>query len=114
MVEFWDVCCKCLGVMFVLGDVKFNEDIVVLLCSYEKFVVFLDKLCCSLWLLILIFGYFGDGNLYVNIMYYKDNYVEYLWVEKVVGEFMKGVVVFGGVILGEYGIGLVKLLFLWF
>ena len=110
--ELWEVRRKCSPAMFALGDSKLNEDIVIPMRSYEKFVVFLDRLRKSSRLAIPTFGHLGDGNLHVNIMYHRDNRAEYLRAEKAVGQLMAQVVKLGGAIFGEHGIGLAKTPFL--
>ena len=58
------------------------------------------------------FGHLADGNLHVNIMYHRDDPIESKVAEKAVLQLMETVVVMGGAISGEHGIGLAKTPFL--
>ncbi|HKB89577.1 MAG TPA: FAD-linked oxidase C-terminal domain-containing protein [Opitutaceae bacterium] len=110
--QLWTVRRKCSGAMFELGDSKLNEDIVVPMRNYEKFVRFLASLRKTYRLSMPTFGHLGDGNLHVNIMYHNKDRAEYLRAERAVVALMKGVVALDGSISGEHGIGLAKTPFL--
>jgi glycolate oxidase len=108
----WAVRRQCSGAMFELGDSKLNEDIVVPMRSYLKFIRFLSGLKRRSRLPIPTFGHVADGNLHVNIMYHRENPVEAKAAELAVNELMRTVVALGGAISGEHGIGLAKTPFL--
>ena len=108
----WAVRRKCSGAMFELGDAKLNEDIVVPMRSYLKFIRFLAGLKRRSGLSIPTFGHLADGNLHVNIMYHRANRAEVRAAEAAVNELMRTVVALGGAISGEHGIGLAKTPFL--
>jgi len=108
----WAVRRKCSGAMFELGDAKLNEDIVVPMRSYLKFIKFLSSLKRRSGLSIPTFGHVADGNLHVNIMYHRANRKESDAAEAAVNELMRTVVKLGGAISGEHGIGLAKTPFL--
>ncbi len=108
----WAVRRKCSGAMFELGDAKLNEDIVVPMRSYLKFIRFLSGLKRRSGLPIPTFGHVADGNLHVNIMYHRANRAEAKAAEAAVNELMRTVVALGGAISGEHGIGLAKTPFL--
>ncbi|MDB6168569.1 MAG: linked oxidase domain protein [Verrucomicrobia bacterium] len=108
----WAVRRKCSGAMFELGDSKLNEDIVVPMRSYLKFIRFLAALKRRSGLPIPTFGHIADGNLHVNIMYHRANPGEMRAAEAAVNELMRTVVDLGGAISGEHGIGLAKSPFL--
>jgi len=110
--RLWAVRRKCSGAMFELGDSKLNEDIVVPLRSYGKFVRFIDGLRRSSQLSIPCFGHLGDGNIHVNIMYRGADPEQRRAAEAAVEELMAAVVKLGGAISGEHGIGLAKSPFL--
>jgi len=110
--QLWTVRRKCSGAMFELGDAKLNEDIVLPMQSYTKFVRFLAKLRRSSGLPIPTFGHLGDGNLHVNIMYHRASADETRAAEIAVQQLMETVVALGGAISGEHGIGLAKSPFL--
>ena len=108
----WAVRRKCSGAMFELGDSKLNEDIVVPMRSYLKFIRFLAGLKRRSGLPIPTFGHVADGNLHVNIMYHRASAAETRAAERAVEELMRTVVALGGAISGEHGIGLAKTPFL--
>jgi glycolate oxidase len=108
----WSVRRKCSGAMFELGDSKLNEDIVVPMRSYVKFIRFLAQLKRKSGLPIPTFGHVADGNLHVNIMYHRADRAEAKAAEAAVNELMRTVVSLGGAISGEHGIGLAKTPFL--
>jgi glycolate oxidase len=108
----WAVRRKCSGAMFEVGDSKLNEDVVVPLRSYVAFGKYLDRLRRKSGLSIPTFGHLGDGNLHVNIMYYRTKPAEAKAAVKAVKDLMRTVVAMGGAISGEHGIGLAKTPFL--
>jgi glycolate oxidase len=110
--QLWAVRRRCSGAMFELGDAKLNEDIVIPMRSYAKFIRFLAALKRSSGLAIPTFGHLADGNLHVNIMYHKAVAAECRAAERAVKKLMETVVELGGAISGEHGIGLAKTPFL--
>jgi len=108
----WSVRRQGSGAMFRLGDTKLNEDVVVPMRQYVAFARFLEKLRRESGLAIPTFGHLGDGNLHVNIMYYRDNPAQARAAERAVERLMETVVALGGAISGEHGIGLAKTPFL--
>jgi len=110
--QLWAVRRKCSGAMFELGDAKLNEDIVVPMKNYVRFIRFLSGLKRSSRLHIPTFGHLADGNLHVNIMYHRADPKETKRAEAAVQKLMETVVKFGGAISGEHGIGLAKTPFL--
>ena len=110
--QLWEVRRKCYGAMFELGDAKLNEDIVIPMSSYAKFIAFLMKLKKATKLAIPTFGHLADGNLHVNIMYHREDPAESKTAEETVALVMRTVVAMGGAISGEHGIGLAKTPFL--
>lgn len=106
--QLWTVRRKCSGAMFELGDAKLNEDIVVPMKNYVRFVRFLAGLKRSSGLHIPTFGHLADGNLHVNIMYHRADPDETKRAEAAVQKLMETVVKLGGAISGEHGIGLAK------
>lgn len=110
--QLWAVRRKCSGAMFELGDAKLNEDIVVPMKNYVRFIRFLAGLKRSSRLHIPTFGHLADGNLHVNIMYHRADPKETKHAEAAVQKLMETVVKLGGAISGEHGIGLAKTPFL--
>lgn len=110
--QLWAVRRKCSGAMFELADAKLNEDIVVPMAQYVKFIRFLGRLKRTSGLAIPTFGHLADGNLHVNIMYHRADRAESRRAEQAVEQLMRTVVALGGAISGEHGIGLAKTPFL--
>lgn len=110
--QLWEVRRKCSGAMFELGDTKLNEDIVIPMHAYGKFMRFIAALKKSSRLAIPTFGHLADGNLHVNIMFHRADADESLRAEAAVAKLMETVVSLGGAISGEHGIGLAKTPFL--
>jgi glycolate oxidase len=110
--SLWDVRRKCSGAMFAMGDRKLNEDIVIPLRSYERFLRMLEGLKRRHRLPMPTFGHVADGNLHVNIMYHEANRRECRAAVAAVNDLMRGVKRLGGAISGEHGIGLAKTPFL--
>ncbi len=108
----WAVRRTCSGAMFELGDAKLNEDIVVPMRNYVRFIRYLAGLKRRTGLPIPTFGHLADGNLHVNIMYHRGVRAEARTAEAAVGDLMRTVVALGGAISGEHGIGLAKTPFL--
>ncbi len=110
--KLWEVRRKCSGAMFELGDAKLNEDIVIPMRNYVKFIRFLGGLRRRSGLHIPTFGHLADGNLHVNIMYHRADRAESRVAEVTLGKLMDTVVRMDGAISGEHGIGLAKTPFL--
>ncbi len=110
--QLWAVRRKCSGAMFELGDAKLNEDIVVPMSQYLKFIRYLTGLKRRSGLPIPTFGHLADGNLHVNILYHRADRAETRRAEAALTELMHTVVRLGGAISGEHGIGLAKTPFL--
>jgi glycolate oxidase len=112
--RLWEVRRACSGAMFMMGDSKLNEDVVVPMAKYAAFARFLEALRRQSALPIPTFGHLADGNLHVNIMYHRADPKETRAAERAVVKLMKAVVGLGGAISGEHGIGLAKSPFLRF
>jgi len=110
--QLWEVRRKCSGAMFELGNSKLNEDIVVPMRAYSRFMRFLAQLKKSSRLHIPTFGHLADGNLHVNIMFNREDADQARRAEAAVERLMRKVVELGGAISGEHGIGLAKTPFL--
>jgi glycolate oxidase len=92
------------------GLTKLNEDVVVPRSRIVELVEFAEQLQAKHGFPIACFGHAGDGNMHVNIMadrYNRDATVREK-VERALDELFAQVLVWGGVITGEHGIGLAK------
>jgi glycolate oxidase len=92
------------------GLTKLNEDVVVPRSHLVELMKFAEKLQTKHGFPIACFGHAGDGNIHVNIMadrYNRDSAVREK-VERALDDLFAQVLVWGGVITGEHGIGLAK------
>jgi glycolate dehydrogenase FAD-linked subunit len=91
------------------GLTKLNEDIVVPRGRLVELIEFAADLQARHGFPIATFGHAGDGNLHVNLMAadYDDPAVRKR-VERALDELFAQVLIWGGVITGEHGIGLAK------
>jgi glycolate oxidase len=92
------------------GLTKLNEDVVVSRQHVVDLIEFAEQLQARHGFPIACFGHAGDGNIHVNIMadhYNRDPAVRER-VERALDELFAQVLVWGGVITGEHGIGLAK------
>jgi glycolate oxidase len=80
--------------------------------NYVRFARFLEGLRSESRLPIPTFGHLGDGNLHVNVMYHSAVPAECRAATRAVNRLMRKVVLLGGAISGEHGIGLAKTPFL--
>jgi glycolate oxidase len=113
MVEsLWNVRRKCSQSMFMMGDSKLNEDVVVPLESQIPLIEFTLKLKAESGLATPTFGHAADGNFHVHVMFDRENPVHREKAEVAVMRIMEKVIELGGSISGEHGIGLAKTPFL--
>jgi glycolate dehydrogenase FAD-linked subunit len=92
------------------GLTKLNQDIVVPRSRLVDLVGFAEKLSTRSGFPIACFGHAGDGNIHVNIMadrYNREAAVRDK-VQTTLDQLFRQVLVWGGVITGEHGIGLAK------
>lgn len=85
-----------------------EEDMVVFWFELLKLLCKVKELLVWYGFIFVCYGYVGDGNLYVNII--KGSMSDEKWNKDfllVIWEFFVEVVKLGGIIFGEYGIGLV-------
>jgi glycolate oxidase len=92
------------------GLTKLNEDVVVPRSRLVDLMEFAESLQAKHGFPITCFGHAGDGNIHVNIMadrYNRDPAVREK-VERALDDLFAQVLIWGGVITGEHGIGLAK------
>ena len=108
--RFWALRRAFSNSLRATGLTKLNQDIVVPRSKLVELVEFAEGLSRRSGFPIACFGHAGDGNMHVNIMadrYNRDAAVREK-AEKALDELFAQVLVFGGVITGEHGIGLAK------
>jgi glycolate oxidase len=108
--RFWALRRAFSNSLRATGLTKLNQDIVVPRSRLVDLVEFAEALSKRSGFPIACFGHAGDGNMHVNIM--ADRYNREAAVrekaERALDELFAQVLVFGGVITGEHGIGLAK------
>jgi len=87
-----------------------HEDIVVPLGRIAEFVACLPEYEAAYGMIIYSFGHAGDGNIHLNIT--ADSLDAALRVEEGVRQIVKKVLVMGGTMSGEHGVGIAKQRFL--
>ncbi len=86
-----------------------REDVVVPVSELKNLIYIIRKLSDEHKMDIIAFGHAGDGNVHVNILKGEMSQEEWrIKKEKVVQSLLENVVVLGGTISGEHGIGVVK------
>ncbi len=110
--RLWTVRRGCSQAMFLLGDTKLNEDIVVPFRSQHTLMDTIDRLRKEIRLPMPTFGHAADGNFHVHIMYHYNDAGETERAKAGIRQLMEAVVEMGGAITGEHGIGMAKTLFM--
>ena len=108
----WTIRRSCSQAMFQMGDTKINEDVVLPLESYHKFIEFTLELKILTGLATPTFGHVADGNFHVHLMYNHKDPEHCKQAEKGVDLLMDKIIELEGAITGEHGIGLTKTPFL--
>jgi glycolate oxidase len=90
------------------GLTKLNEDIVVPRGKLEDLFMFAARLQKKFGMQLACFGHAGDGNIHTNIMVDYNQPGAKARSEKALDELFQWVIVQGGAITGEHGIGLAK------
>lgn len=110
--KLWQVRRTCSQSMFSIADTKLNEDVVVPLEKQAELIRYTIALKKEIGLATPTFGHAGDGNLHVHIMYNRNSQSDSNKAKAGIKKLMQKVVDLGGVITGEHGIGLAKVLFM--
>lgn len=91
------------------GLTKLNEDIAVPRGRLVELIAFAEKLQKKTGFPIACFGHAGDGNIHVNVMVSKEQQTKRpKEIEGVLDALFKQVIIWGGAITGEHGIGIAK------
>jgi len=106
--RLWEVRRNASPALYDLRPHKISEDIVTPRNRMAELVAFLDELSILYKLPIPAFGHAGDGNIHVNIMLDKDNPEEIKKIPPLLKALFEKVILLGGTITGEHGIGITK------
>ena len=90
------------------GLTKLNEDIVVPRGRLEDLFAFAATLQKKHGLQLACFGHAGDGNIHTNVMVDYAQPGAKARAEKCLDELFRWVIIVGGAITGEHGVGLAK------
>jgi glycolate oxidase len=110
--DLWKARRSISPATFKLRPHKISEDVVVPRSKIDQLVDFTEKLSQELGIVILTFGHAGDGNIHVNIMVDKDNPVEDEKGREAKRRLFDHVMILGGTLSGEHGVGITKAPFL--
>ena len=94
--------------LYHINPTKINEDIVVPRNKVTEMLKRLRKLSQESGIKIVNFGHAGDGNIHVNIMVDRKDKEAYQKGLNLVEQVFKNVLLLGGTISGEHGVGLTK------
>jgi len=108
----WQIRRTCSQAMYLLGNAKLNEDIVVPFRSYVPLIRLARRMRATYGLATPTFGHAADGNFHIHVMYDRENPDHRRKAEAAILEMMREVVALGGAITGEHGIGISKSPFL--
>lgn len=106
--QLWEARRQCSPAMFLLGDTKINEDVVVPLDAQIPLIELTLRLRAETGLATPTFGHAADGNFHVHVMYDKGDAAHRGKARKAIDTLMRAVVEMGGAISGEHGIGMSK------
>lgn len=110
--RLWDIRRTCSQAMYLLGNAKLNEDIVVPFRSYVALIQLARRMREKHGLATPTFGHAADGNFHIHVMYNREDPDHRRKAESAILEMMREVVAMGGAITGEHGIGIAKSPFL--
>ena len=91
-----------------IAPLKINEDVVVPVSQLADFVDFIDQTAHTHQLPVVSFGHAGNGNLHVNLMVHPEDRDEMARAHIALDAIMQRVLVLGGTLSGEHGIGTEK------
>jgi len=106
--RLWEARRNVSPALFRLRPHKISEDVVVPRSRMPELSSFLERLTDRHGLPIAAFGHAGDGNIHVNIMLDRDAPGQVEAAEAAVKELFREVILLGGTITGEHGIGIAK------
>jgi D-lactate dehydrogenase len=91
-----------------IAPLKINEDVVVPVSRLAELVAHIDTLALDTGLPVVSFGHAGNGNLHVNFMVDPANSLQMEHARASLQSLFKKVLVLGGTLSGEHGIGTEK------
>jgi glycolate oxidase len=106
--DLWSIRRSCSQAMFLWGDGKINEDVVVPVHAYRELFALIAATQQAIDLPMPTFGHAGDGNFHVHIMFTQADAGQRGRAGQAIAELLRGVLALGGAISGEHGIGLAK------
>ncbi len=106
--KLWSVRRKASPAMYMLGDSKISQDIVLPFDGVAEFFRFYKKLGRELNLATPVFGHAGDGNYHIHFMYNGAEDGARARAVRGMDLSIKKTIELGGAVSGEHGIGFLK------
>ncbi len=106
--ELWGARKALSPALRTIAAGKINEDVAVPVSQLAALIRQLDELGAAHRLTIASFGHAGNGNLHVNILYEPDDAAQREAAERCLSQMFDAVLMLGGTLSGEHGIGLAK------
>lgn len=107
--KFWELRREFSYSLRDTGLTKLNNDIVVPRGMLEPLFKFTGQLQKKHGIQVACFGHAGDGNIHVNLMLDQNDSEQMKRSDAALNDLFKQVLVWGGVVTGEHGIGLARL-----
>ena len=106
--KIWKVRRSVSPAIAHIRNTKINEDVVVPRNKITELISFVSQLREKLKVIIICFGHAGDGNIHINFMYNKEDEAEAERIGVAIERVFKKVLLLGGSLSGEHGIGFMK------
>ncbi len=106
--RLWEARRNVSPSLLTLRPHKISEDIVVPRSRMPELFDYLAELSTSYGLPVPAFGHAGDGNIHVNVMLDKENPEELENAHTLIKALFEKLILMGGTITGEHGIGITK------
>ncbi|MHB1267658.1 MAG: FAD-binding oxidoreductase, partial [Acidithiobacillus ferriphilus] len=88
-----------------MAPLKINEDVVVPVSRLCELLVTIEEIAADQSLQIVSFGHAGNGNLHVNFLVHPQDKDEMRRAQHGLQKLFQTVLVLGGTLSGEHGIG---------
>ncbi len=106
--RLWKIRRSIAPALLGLKASKINEDVCVPRSKIPELITVLDRISAKYSVPVASFGHAGDGNLHVNFLFDRHDTKELVRAEMATRELFEEVLLLGGTISGEHGIGIAK------
>ncbi len=100
----WDVRKSVSPSLFKIASMKFNDDFCVPRSKVREVLKKVYELGKTYSIQVAAFGHIGEGHIHLNVIYNDGKEMD-LSVHKLVSQILKEVVLIGGTITSEHGVG---------